>query len=126
MKTSALLLAAAFGLAGAAHAPAVHAQTAPAAAAPAGNVAHGKKLMLDYGCADCHGTSGEGGGNAGPKLTPSPLPFNLFAHQLRAPRARMPVYTPKTTSDQDVADLYAYIRSIPKPLDAKDIPLLNR
>lgn len=130
MKHSTLLLVA--GLALAASAPA-HAQTAaqPAASsalapAPAGDIARGKKLFNTYGCSDCHGTSGEGGGNAGPKLAPNPLPYSLFSHQLRRPRQRMPIYTDKILSDQQVADLYAYMKAQPKAKDVKDIPLLDK
>jgi cytochrome c551/c552 len=29
-------------------------------------------------------------------------------------------------SNEDLADIHAYLQSIPKPLDAKNIPLLNQ
>ena len=29
-------------------------------------------------------------------------------------------------SDQDLADVYAYIKSLPEPQPVKDIPLLNQ
>ena len=38
----------------------------------------------------------------------------------------MPPYTSKVVSDQDLADLYAYLQSKPKAAPAKDIPLLNQ
>jgi hypothetical protein len=37
----------------------------------------------------------------------------------------MPPYTAKVASDQDLADIYAYLKSFPTPPPAKDIPLLN-
>jgi cytochrome c1 len=37
----------------------------------------------------------------------------------------MPPYTEKTVSDQELADIYAYLKSLPEPPKAKDIPLLN-
>ena len=39
---------------------------------------------------------------------------------------RMPPYSGKILSDGDLADIYAYLQSIPKPPDATSIPLLNR
>ena len=38
----------------------------------------------------------------------------------------MPAYIEKWVSDQDVADMYAYLLSLKKAPAAKDIPLLNQ
>ena len=38
----------------------------------------------------------------------------------------MPAYTDKVVSDQEVADIYAYLKSLPAPRPVKDIPLLNQ
>jgi len=106
------------GLAAAAVAGAAFAQDA----APKGDVAHGKKIYVSYGCWQCHGYQGQGG--AGPKLAPTPLPYDALSRQLRKPRGTMPVYTHVTTPDQDVADIYAYLQSIPKAKTVADIPAL--
>jgi cytochrome c len=37
----------------------------------------------------------------------------------------MPPYEAAILSDQDAADLYAYLRQMPAPRDPKTIPLLN-
>ena len=87
-----------------------------------GDVAHGKKIYVSYGCWQCHGYQGQGG--AGPKLAPTPLPYDALSRQLRKPRGTMPVYTHVTTPDQDVADIYAYLQSIPKAKTVADIPAL--
>jgi len=111
------------GLAGAAVAGL--ALTGPALAqdaAPKGDAVHGKKLYVADGCWQCHGYQGQGG--AAPKLAPTPLPYEALYRQLRKPRARMPVYTHVTTPDQDVADMYAYLQSIPKAKAVADIPAL--
>jgi mono/diheme cytochrome c family protein len=92
-------------------------------AAPKGDVAHGKAIFVTYGCYQCHGYQGQGS-QAGPKLAPNPLPYDAVDRQLRKPRAVMPIYTHKTTSDQDVADIYAYLLSIPKAKTVADIPAL--
>ena len=38
----------------------------------------------------------------------------------------MPPYTSKAVSDQELADIYAFLESIPAPPSAKSIPMLNR
>jgi cytochrome c1 len=37
----------------------------------------------------------------------------------------MPPYTSKITSDAELADIYAFLQSLPHPPDAKNIPLLT-
>jgi mono/diheme cytochrome c family protein len=103
------------GLAAAAVAGSALAQDAP----PKGDAVHGKKLYVADGCWQCHGYQGQGG--AGPKLAPTPLPYEAISRQLRKPRGTMPVYTHVTTPDQDVADIYAYLQSVPKAKAVADI-----
>ena len=90
-----------------------------------GNVARGKQLYMSTGCYQCHGTSGEGGGNAGPRVAPSPLPYEGFLLQIRKPRARMPFYTEVVMPEKDVVDIYAYMRSIPQGKTVDEIPMLK-
>lgn len=92
--------------------------------APAGNAANGKKLYNAIGCWQCHGYSGQGG--EGTRLTPNPLPFPAFTKYIRAPSDQMPPYTTKALSDAQLADIYAFLKTIPRPRDPKDIPLLNQ
>jgi mono/diheme cytochrome c family protein len=92
---------------------------------PAGDPVNGKKLFLTVGCYQCHGTFGQGGGRAGPKLAPNPLSAGLILHQLRRPAANMPVYTTVDLSDAQAGDIIAYLQSIKPGKAAKDIPLLN-
>ena len=95
-----------------------------AAAAPKGNLENGKKIFTSYGCYQCHGFVGQGGG-AGPRLAPRPIPYAGFARQLRQPRDQMPPYTAKVVTEQELADIYAYVQSIPAAPAAKSIPILN-
>jgi mono/diheme cytochrome c family protein len=37
----------------------------------------------------------------------------------------MPAFTAKVLSDQELSDLYAYVKSLPAAKPAKDIPLLS-
>jgi mono/diheme cytochrome c family protein len=96
-----------------------------ALAAKSGNAARGKQLYMATGCYQCHGTTGEGGGNAGPRLAPQPIPFAALLVQLRHPRARMPVYTAVVMPDTDVTDIYTYLQSMPKGKTAEEIALLK-
>jgi len=92
--------------------------------APAGNVENGKKIFSAYGCYQCHGYVGQGGG-AGARLNPVPLNWPNFTKYVRHPAGQMPPYTAKVVTDQELADIYAYLQSIPKPPDVKSIPILN-
>ena len=95
-----------------------------AQAAPAGNAENGKKVFAGYGCYECHGYVAQGGG-AGPRLAPRPIAFAAFSRYLRRPTGQMPPYTNKVVSDKDVADIFAFLQSIPEPLPLKTIPQLN-
>jgi mono/diheme cytochrome c family protein len=91
--------------------------------APAGNAGNGKKLYESVGCSQCHGYAGQGGA-AGPKLI-DPTPFPAFAAQLRTPRQVMPPYTERVMSDQQIADIYAHVKTFPLPPDPATIPILR-
>jgi mono/diheme cytochrome c family protein len=98
--------------------PSAFAQTPP------GSVERGQQVYLRLLCHACHGTVGQGGERgAGPKLSPFPLPYSAWAAQIRTPRQVMPPYTATWVSDQDIADMYAYILSVKPPPAAKDLPL---
>jgi mono/diheme cytochrome c family protein len=94
--------------------------------APKGDTAKGKQLFLADGCSYCHGTVGQGGGGRGPglRIAQQPIPFAAFLNQLRQPANEMPVYVEKVLSDQDVADIFAYIQALPPPPDLKTIGIL--
>ena len=91
---------------------------------PAGNAQNGKKLYTSYGCYECHGLEGQGGG-AGPRIAPAQIPLAAVRAYVRAPKGQMPPYTSKVVSDSELADIYAFLRSRPQPPPAKSIPLLN-
>ena len=88
--------------------------------------ANGKRLFERNGCYQCHGYWGQGG-VAGPRLAQTRLPFAAFSAFVRnPPSGSMPPFRPKAMPDQELADVYAYVKSIPEPKSAKDIPLLNQ
>jgi mono/diheme cytochrome c family protein len=91
---------------------------------PSGNAQNGKKLFESIGCWQCHGHEGQGG--AGARIAPRPIAFAAFQKYVRQPADQMPPYTAKVVSDQDLADIYAFLQSIPQPPAAKSVPILNR
>ncbi len=95
-----------------------------AAAAPAGNVQKGKELFTAYYCFSCHGSDGQGG--AGVKIAPNPVSYTALRNYVRKPTGGMPPYVGKLLPDADLADIYAYLRSIPPEQSSKNIPLLNQ
>jgi mono/diheme cytochrome c family protein len=92
---------------------------------PKGDAANGKKLFEKVGCYQCHGHEGQGGA-AGARIAPKPISFAAFGRYVRHPTEQMPPYTAKVLPDQQLADIYAFLSSIPAPPAAKDVPLLNR
>ena len=95
------------------------------AAEPAGDAANGKRLFMTVGCYECHGTTGAGGGIAGPRLAPNPLPFVGVKAKLRTASGRMPLFSEAVLKDAEIADIYAYLQSIPAGKSARDIELLS-
>lgn len=94
-------------------------------AEPGASAVEGGRLYLAYGCYECHGTTGAGGGAAGPKLAPNPPPLAAIQAKVRTSSGRMPVYAPAVLTDSQIAAIAAYLRGIPRGKPAKDIPLLN-
>jgi mono/diheme cytochrome c family protein len=96
--------------------------TAYAASAEKGKVAFTK-----FGCWQCHGFQGQGSvaTSNGKVLAPDPMPWETFSAFVRTSNTNMPPFTEKVVSDEDLADIYAYLQSIPKAADYKSIPLLN-
>ena len=93
---------------------------------PEGSAERGYQSYMKYMCYTCHGTVGQGADRGtGPRLAPGVMPYPAFALQTRTPRLDMPPYRQKFLSDQELADIYAYLLTIKPSPPAKDIPLLN-
>lgn len=91
----------------------------------AASAEHGKIVFIKKGCWECHGTWGQGAAT-GPRLAPNPIPYEALSAFVRTTSRAMPPYRKKILSDADLGDIYAYLQSIPKPQDRKNIPLLNQ
>jgi ubiquinol-cytochrome c reductase cytochrome c subunit len=93
-------------------------------AAMAADAAKGKVAYVKNGCYQCHGFAAQGG--AGPKLAPQTIPLEAFANFVRTSNRQMPPYSEQILSNEDLADIHAYVASLPPPPDPKSIPLLNQ
>jgi|SRR6516162_4475473 len=94
-------------------------------AATAASAEKGKTAFVQHGCWQCHGFQGQGG-VTGPKLAPDPIAAEAFTAFVRGSNRAMPPYPKAVLSNDDLADIHAYLQSIPKPADYKSIPLLNQ
>ena len=119
-----LFLAVASALAAQTQAPTTPATPTTPPGAPKGDAVKGKTMYADYGCYQCHGYAAQGGG-AGARLAPRPIAFAAFSKYVRTPTGDMPPYTVKVVSEQDLADIYAFLTSIPQPPPIDSIPLLK-
>jgi ubiquinol-cytochrome c reductase cytochrome c subunit len=93
-------------------------------AAAAADAEKGKAGYVKHGCWQCHGFVGQGG-ITGPKLAPDPIPLPAMNAFLRNTKGPMPPYMEAVLSNADLADIHAYLQSIPKAQDYKNIPQLN-
>ena len=92
---------------------------------PAGDAANGKALFTKIGCYQCHGYAGQGG-RAGARIVPTPLTAQDLIRYVRRPAGEMPAYTSKVASDQELRDIYAYLKSLPPAKPWQEIPLLTK
>lgn len=93
----------------------------------AASAEHGKEAFTLHGCWQCHGSIGQGSiaTSGGKQLAPNPLPWETFSGFVRSTNRAMPPYSEKILSDADLADIYAYLQSVPRPPDVNNIPLLK-
>jgi ubiquinol-cytochrome c reductase cytochrome c subunit len=96
--------------------------------ARAASAEHGKTAYMEHGCWQCHGTVGQGSimTSGGKRLAPDPMSWEAFSAFVRSSNRSMPPYSEKILSGNDLADIYAYLQSIPKPPDPNSIPLLKQ
>src|SRR5262249_17313985 len=90
----------------------------------------GKSAFMKNGCWQCHGELGHGdlarGGGPQQPLPPKPMPLEAFNVFVRTSNGPMPPYPKEILSDADLADIHAYLLSIPAAKDYKSIPLLSQ
>jgi mono/diheme cytochrome c family protein len=98
-------------------------QTGAQLAAPTGNAQRGKVLYeTTLRCYACHGFDGQTGS---PRLVPMTRTEDIFLGYVRKPATTgMPNFT--STPEQQLRDVYAYVRAIPQAAPAPDsLPILK-
>jgi len=90
--------------------PATGVEYAGGAVAPKGSADAGK-ITFDKTCSSCHGATGQGGPTTAPRIGGTALLFGTFIHLVRQPADQMIPFPPTILSDQDIADIYAYLQS---------------
>ncbi|HKM67574.1 MAG TPA: cytochrome c [Candidatus Acidoferrum sp.] len=91
------------------------------------NMKNGERLFVSYGCYECHGYLGQGSSRTGgSRLGPPQIPLSAFVSYVREPTGQMPPYTAKAASNEELAEIYDFLKSIPPPPPLKTIPLLNQ
>lgn len=79
--------------------------------APPGNPADGKKWFMMNNCSSCHGPNGDDGRAV--HIAGIKMGFGSFVRKLRTTDAPiMPHFPESKVSQQDAADIYAYLKSI--------------
>jgi len=92
---------------------------------PKGDAKTGLATFQKYGCYTCHGILGQGTLRDGPRINAAGIGYQAVLQQLRTPRYEMPAYTAVQISDQQVADIFAYLSTLPKSPDPKTIKALQ-
>ena len=93
--------------------------------AATGDVENGKRLFMKQNCYYCHGTGGQGGRD-GARIAQIGLNAQGLIRYVRKPAGAMPAFSDKMISDQELTDIYAYLKSLPQAKAPKDIPLLEQ
>jgi mono/diheme cytochrome c family protein len=93
-----------------------------------GDAANGKRVYAKLRCFTCHGRVGQGGGfnYPVPPLAALELPVEAFQAFLREPPNDMPAFSTAVLSDQEAADMWAFLHALPGRKPTKDFPLLNQ
>ncbi len=76
------------------------------------------------GCWSCHGYEGQGGRH-GPAIARTPNNYEAFSAFVRTTSGRMPPFTERVVSDQDLRAVHAYLQSLPEPPSPSGISLLQ-
>jgi mono/diheme cytochrome c family protein len=89
------------------------------------NAENGKRLFLRDGCWECHGYAGQGSRD-GARIASTALNAQGLIRYVRRPSGAMPAYIDKVITDQELTDIWAYLKTLPGPKPVKDIPILDQ
>lgn len=85
-----------------------------------GNPINGQNLFFAMGCNVCHGDRGEG--LVGPTIAMTVVPLDRVIEQYREPLEAMTAFPPDQISDEEIADIYAWLQTVERPPVAQEIP----
>lgn len=85
-----------------------------------GNPVNGQNLFFSMGCNVCHGDRGEG--LVGPTIAKTVVPLDRVVEQYREPLEAMTAFPPDQISDEEIADVYAWLQTVERPPAAQEIP----
>ena len=85
-----------------------------------GNPVNGQNLFFAMGCNVCHGDQGEG--LVGPTIAMTVVPLDRVVKQYREPLEAMTAFPPDQISDEEIADIYAWLQTVERPPVALEIP----
>lgn len=85
-----------------------------------GNPVNGQNLFFAMGCNVCHGDRGEG--LVGPTIAMTVVPLDRVIEQYREPLEAMTAFPPDQISDEEIADIYAWLQTVERPPVAQEIP----
>src|SRR5262245_42747832 len=90
--------------------------------APPGDAVNGRRVYLAVGCMYCHGRAGQGGAMnyPAPPLARTELPLEGFKGVLRESLRDMPAYPEAVLADNEIADIHAFLQTLPGRRPAKD------
>jgi len=93
-----------------------------------GDAANGQRTYIAAGCFTCHGRVGQGGNFnfATPALAHTVWPFEALRAFLRVGLNDMPAFSKEVLTDQQVADIHAFLQSLPGSRSPADFKLLNQ
>lgn len=93
---------------------------APVEEGAIGDPNNGQALFFELGCNVCHGDRGEG--LVGPTIAMTVVPLDRVVEQYRLPLEAMTAFPPEEVSDDQIADIYAWLQSVERPPDEAVIP----
>ena len=86
-------------------------------------VESGAALYRKKGCYECHVDEAQGGPQ-GPRLGPNPIPQARFTAYVRNPTGDMPPFTARVLTNEELADIYAFLQARAQPQPLASVPLL--
>ena len=87
----------------------------PPAPPPSADPERGRQVFFANGCNACHGDQGQGG--IGPTIAQTRFSVDRVIGQYRSPRGLMPPFPASVIPDETVADVRAWLQTLPLPED---------